>query len=51
MAQGVFIDPFPMGIDYAKYNNAARKKNKKKSLRCLTSASTKDHKKTHLTVN
>ena len=26
----VLVDTFPMGIDYAKYNNAARKKNKQK---------------------
>ena len=48
----VLVDTFPMGIDYAKYNNAARKKNKQKSLRCLTSAyNLKIIKRHHLTVN
>ena len=48
----VLVDTFPMGIDYAKYNDAARKKINKKSLRCLTSDfNLKITKKLHLTVN
>ena len=43
----VLVDTFPMGIDYAKYNNAARKKNKqKKSEMSDLSLQLKDHKKT-----
>ena len=43
----VLVDTFPMGIDYAKYNNAARKKNKqKKSEMSNLSLQLEDHKKT-----
>ena len=43
----VLVDTFPMGIDYAKYNDAARKKHKqKKSEMSELSIQLKDHKKT-----
>ena len=43
----VLVDTFPMGIDYAKYNDAARKKNKqKKSEMSNLGLQLKDHKKT-----
>jgi len=43
----VLVDTFPMGIDYAKYNDAARKKNKqKKSEMSDLRLQLKDHKKT-----
>ena len=42
----VLVDTFPMGIDYAKYNDAAREKIIKKSLRCQLRLQLKDHKKT-----
>ena len=43
----VLVDTFPMGIDYAKYNDAARKKNKqKKSEMSNLRLQLKDHKKT-----
>ena len=43
----VLVDTFPMGIDYAKYNGAAREKHKqKKSEMSELSIQLKDHKKT-----
>ena len=43
----VLVDTFPMGIDYAKYNDAAREKYKqKKSEMSELSIQLKDHKKT-----
>ena len=43
----VLVDTFPMGIDYAKYNDAARKKNnQKKSEMSNLRLQLKDHKKT-----
>ena len=43
----VLVDTFPMGIDYAKYSDAARKKNKqKKSEMSDLRLQLKDHKKT-----
>ena len=43
----VLVDTFPMGIDYAKYNDAAREKHKqKKSEMSELSIQLKDHKKT-----
>ncbi len=43
----VLVDTFPMGIDYAKYNDAARKKNEqKKSEMSNLRLQLKDHKKT-----
>ena len=43
----VLVDTFPMGIDYAKYNDAARKKyNQKKSEMSKLRLQLMDHKKT-----
>ena len=48
----VLVDTFPMGIDYAKYNDAARENINKKNLRCLNLVSNlRIIRKLQMTVN